>query len=246
MEAMKEKIIRWLIKILHIRMWDTYNQVKHVFKEPKLYWKFGKWRNDRCLPVWRRGPIIKLIKYHYSDVKWDTIGKSKPRKYMIGGKEYWTSELERKGYVWSDSYKERHPIISKLFKPSYTLPIWLACYVFNHDLIWKTKWDDYRFEFPPQFTIVLFGWSLSFWLRNPLGPDYRDDTYWEAILWYIDKKYIKDTFKECPIWENCHTGELTFSLNPDILKYPYNDMAQVMIDNYLKNREKKDEDISNG
>ena len=29
----------------------------------------------------------------------------------------------------------------------------------------KTKFEDYRFEFPPQFTIIFFGLSLSFWFN---------------------------------------------------------------------------------
>ena len=242
---LKYKIIDWLVKVLRIRMYDTYNQAKHAFKRPKLYWKFGLWRKDPCLPVWRRGPIIKLIKYRYTDVKWDTIGKSKPKKYKIGGKWVWSSPIDIKGWAWSDEYKKQHPIISKIFKPQYQLPIWCGFYIFNHDLFWKTKWDDYRYEFPPQFTIVAFGLSLSFWLKHPLGKKYRDDTYWEAMLWYIDKKYIKDAFKECPVWKNYDTNELTFSLCPEILNPPYDSMAQVMIDDYIKNKKDNiDEDSS--
>ena len=44
-----------------IKLYETYNKVKKVFIKPKLYFKFGLWRNDHCLPVWRRGPIINLF-----------------------------------------------------------------------------------------------------------------------------------------------------------------------------------------
>lgn len=236
---LKYKIIDWLIKVLHIKMYDTYNQVKYVFKRPKLYWKFGLWKKDPCLPVWRRGPIIKLFKYNYSDVKWDVIGKSKPKKYKIGGEWVWTSPIDIKDYVWTDSYKKSHPVLSKLFKPNYHLPIWMSFYIFNHDLIWKTKWGDYRYEFAPQFTIVVFGISLSFWLKHPLGKKYHDDMYWEAVLWYIEKKNIKDAFNECSVWENFETKELSFPLCPEILNSPYDNMAKIMIDNYKKNKNNK-------
>lgn len=242
---MKTKLKQWLIKVLHIKMYDTYNKARNAFKEPKLYWKFGLWKNDPCLPVWRRGRIVKLFKRSQACVVWDVIGKSKPKRYKMGDKYIWSTPQDIKGWKWSDTYKQQHPILTKLFKPQYELPVWMSCYVFNHDLIWKTKWDDYRYEFPPQFTIVLFGWSLSFWLKHPLGKEYRDDCYWEAMLWYIDKKYIKDAFEECPIWKNCNTNELTFSMDPNILNPPYDQMTQQMIDKYLKTKkEKEDEDCS--
>lgn len=224
---------KWIIKILNIKMYDTYNKVSHVFKKPKLYWRFGSWRKDPCLPVWRRGPYIKLIKYNYNDVTWGVVGKSKPKRYKIGGKWTWSSPTDIKGYMWSEDYKKRHPIISKLFKPNYQLPIWLSFYVFNHDMIWKTKWDDYRFEFPPQYTIVLFGYSLSFWLRNPIGSS-RDDLYWESMLWYIDKNNLKDAFNECTVWMDMGSKEYIFPFNPAQLKEPYSSEAQVMVDNYKK------------
>ena len=44
-----------------IKLYETYNKVKKVFIKPKLYFKFGLWRNDHCLPVWRHGPIINLF-----------------------------------------------------------------------------------------------------------------------------------------------------------------------------------------
>lgn len=40
-----------------LKLYKTYNKAKDVFIKPKLMWKFGKWRHDPCLPVWRRGPI---------------------------------------------------------------------------------------------------------------------------------------------------------------------------------------------
>ena len=81
--------------------------------------------------------------------------------------------------------------------PVIQLPMWLSFHIFNHDMIWKTKFEDYRFEFPPQFTIVFFGVSLSLWLQAPVD---KDDTlgyysYWESILWYINECDLNEKYK---------------------------------------------------
>ena len=150
------------------KLYNTYNKVKNIFKKPKLCWYFGKWVHDPCLPVWRRGNCIHLAKYKEYDSKWNCA------RYIDS--------------YWTDLGKKNHPILSKLFKPMYVFPIWLSCYIFNRDIMWKTKYDEYRFEYPGQFTIVLFGWSLSFWLQNPTGDVMFDDDYWESILWYLEYK----------------------------------------------------------
>ena len=65
---------------------------------------------------------------------------------------------------------------------------------FGIDMIglgWKTKFDEYRFEFPPMLSIVAFGKQLVIYF----GPksDINDD-YWTAWLYYkyeTDKKLSK-------------------------------------------------------
>lgn len=163
---------------MRIKLYDTYNQAKELYAKPRLKWRFCKWKHSPCLPVWRRGNHINIYR-RYDELK------------EIRGRFIST-------YEWSDVGKERHPILSKIFKkPFYTLPIWLSFFIFNFDLVWKTKWDEYRFEFPPQLSIVFFGWSLNFWLVPPecKYPDYINnafttaDDYWESMLWYIDYKH---------------------------------------------------------
>ena len=162
--------------MFRIRLYDTYNLAKEMYAKPRLKWMFCRWRKSPLLPVWRRGNKIKLYK-RYDEIK----------------------EIRDKftfRYEWSDIGKKSHPVLSKIFKkPIYTLPVWLSVYIFNHDLIWKTKYNDYRFEFPPQFCIVMFGWSLNIWLVAPKCnyPESAktfttDDDYWESMLWYIEYK----------------------------------------------------------
>ena len=77
-------------------------------------------------------------------------------------------------------------------------------HIVNLDLGWKTKWDDYRYEFPPQFTIIAFGLSLSLTLHCPVKNEFAcDDHYWEAILnhLYANKSgRLKETIESTGIW----------------------------------------------
>lgn len=193
--------------MLNIKLWNTYNKVKHFFKKPKLHWKFGLWKHDPCLPIWRHGLHINLGKYrkHYYCPNNCIQVKT--------GVSYWTDCKENQREISSYSiFKHKLPckyawnkdIRLKLRKyhlswipPVIQLPLWCSFYIFNHDLIWKTKYEDYRFEYPPQFTIVFFGISLSFWVQAPVedvGNTFSYYSYWESILWYLnecnlDKQY---------------------------------------------------------
>ena len=178
---------------------NTYKKVKDVFIKPKLKFFFGLWRKDPCLSVYRSGPTIWVFSKH------QTCGR------------------------WHKDFKEKHPFFTKYFKPRYVLPVWMTFEIFNWDITWKTKYGDYRFEFPGQFTIVFFGLSFSIWNVNPTGNDHKDEDYWEAILWYINSK------KETPIEKlkesNSKLGrwviytddgkELVRRLDKDFLKEPY-------------------------
>ena len=187
-----------LCKILGIKLWETYDKVSEVFTKPQLHFKMGKWRNDACLPVWRHGPIISFGKYSdkyipngYNCIK---VGVTT----MSDGKEAAKYEsISHKLPVKNGEYVWKRHIRKKLrkyhlgwFPTSITLPICFAFHIFNWDVMWKTKWDDIRYEYPPQFTIVLFGISFSWWLSAPNAstdwngqPD--NDSYWETILEYV-------------------------------------------------------------
>lgn len=107
--------------------------------------------------------------------------------------------------------------------------IWLTFNIFNRDICWKTKWGDYRFEYPGQFTIVFFGLSFSVWNTCPIR-DSDDEDYWEAILHYINSKKetpiekLKDVNVKLGRWvvldENCKEIGAR-RLNKEFLKEPY-------------------------
>lgn len=98
--------------------------------------------------------------------------------YFISREELYIKYLE---------YKERH---KKYLKPK---PIkyfginWCA-------LGWKTKFSSFRYEFPPQLSIVLFGKQFCIWIIPNIVDTYHDHIYWESYLTY--KYKTKGTKKE--------------------------------------------------
>lgn len=65
-----------------------------------------------------------------------------------------------------------------------------------HTLGWKTKYDDYRFEWNPGLSIVLFGKQLAISILPDIDKDVHDDVYWEAWLTYYYKTDKTKTKKE--------------------------------------------------
>ena len=235
-------------------MLKEYKKVKHIFKRPKAHVYFGFWatptwlinleqwilnymnthdENDKSLkfrlakfidklfnkssnpflPVWRRGHSFRLFKkhqtYHY--------------------------DQSSRGYVWNEEFanklKKWH--LSWL-KPEYELPLWLTFYIFSFDMIWKWKFDDVRYEYPPQWTIVLFNISFSICWTQPESKDGWDLTYWEGILNYtykylekLDGKQV-DTLSQiiglsdyCGYWGGCADDKFTWVVQPDYIRNKY-------------------------
>ena len=249
-----------------IKLYKTYNKAKDVFVKPKLYWKFGLWKHDPCLPVWRRGPIIDIggsvYKAHAKcyQVKNSVNIYDGEREYTrIDGstatyKVYKTvyhklpNNLNYFDIVWKREYRKKW--WAKIIPARLKLPIWLTFHIFNRDITFKTKWTsyDFRYEFPPQFTIVFFGLSLSFWLY----PECKSETdspyhYWESLLTYIYGEHAGDllqTVIDCGKWIQSKKGKDTefFALSKNYIKpehYEIYDEATELYDELIK--DKKDE-----
>lgn len=254
-----------------IKLYETYNKVKKVFIKPKLHCKFGLWRNDHCLPVWRRGPTIRIFsnkfiyKHSYIVRNWVNITEYKKGDKMKNGEiAKWNigtfnqhklpGNLKDWDRVWNRDFRNK---LKKWhlnwIKPSYQLPIFFAFHIFNHDFYWKTKWTsyDFRYEYPPQFTIVAFGLSLSFWLKFPGNDAFNEDQYWEGILHYLYGKRpleLKSAISACSKWERIlpgtdmkysHWGFEKIFLKPEYWKEYDKCIEQLETELYLK--EKKDE-----
>lgn len=200
--------------MLGIKLYETYNKAKEFFTAPTVHFSFGKWKNNHCLPVWRRGPIIKLGGSVFNHNAKCYLVKDRV-SICTGQTPYTNSKGEtyyHKTYAYTEPHKLprglkqgdvvwRRDIRKKLkkfglgwIKPQYKLPIWLAFHIFNHDVGWKTKYGDTRYEYAPQFTIVFFGLAFSVWLKAPAckTSHFHDDQYWEGVIDYSFYKNKKD------------------------------------------------------
>jgi len=221
-----------------------WNKVKGVFKKPKIKVYFGFWsvsylalklgefllnkgfdkypiltkiwrflsRTDSSLPVWRRGNTISLFSKHH---KW-VLDKEKHTNY----------------FDWDDEFKSK---LKKLhlswLKPHYTLPTIFSFYIFKRDVMYKWKYDELRYEYPPQFTIVFFNISLTLhWCAPVKDFDYTsNDRYWTSVLSYI---YEKSYYEKNDIlglaqdmgWSKIYrkgdyeNGEYVFNFSPEFVK----------------------------
>ena len=147
-------------------MIDEWKKCRHIFKKPKLYWYFGFWKTPKFV-LWAGNLVMK--------------NNPESFKYKLGS--FIVNHIHSNHClpIW------RMGNIIKLFKGKVTLklPYWLSCHVFKIPLLWKWKYDDVRFEYPPQFTIVLFNISLSFWFNpSKTSNGFQPDMYWESILHY--------------------------------------------------------------
>lgn len=188
--------VNWIRRILrYTKLYTEYNQCRDLFKEPQAIMFIGKWRSCPGLPVYRGGHSIWIAKYrNYSTNK--------------TGKEQWmynpnndNTITKWRDIIWCDSYKEKHPIFTKIFKPVYHLPYWMTFKYYSCKLQWKWKWDDVRFEFNPQMTLVMFGYCISIWLKAPYKHDYD---YWESMLTYLYKcnKNKDEASKSMGVWKS--------------------------------------------
>lgn len=223
-----------IFKHKSFKLYKIYNEVKDVFVEPKLHWKFGLWKNDPNLPVWRRGPIINLYKTCSPNIytpqigvriKLGSAGTTKPDGTIRKYDEYTTTHHKLPGrmkpyrLMWTREFRQKLRKWGLGWWPTQIeLPLFFAFYIFNYDMCWKTKYDDYRYEFPPQFSIVFFGLCFSVWLN---APDNNNDDYWESILWYLQYGSLADVDKEMGYWMKMENNVKVPRLNIEYIKEPY-------------------------
>lgn len=243
-------------------MWKLYNEwkkAKDVFVKPKLYWKFGKWRHDHCLPVWRRGNIIDIAGSTYGEnakcyyVKNTVMIKTGESTWKdFNGKEHacpiynWVpmhklpGKLKINYKIWKREYRKKW--WNKIIPAEIRFPIWLSFYIFNNDVFWKTKWneDDIRYEYSPHFTIVFFGLSLSFWVNPIVSEDQIYDHYWEALLKYNYASFkgdLKAVIKNCGRWTSYKPDgvqETYFAVDKNYINPKYHQLYDEACNEYLE------------
>ena len=218
-----------------IKLYRTWEKVKDLFVKPSPKVYFGKWKNDPNLPIWRSGPAIylcprrKLFKCCYF-LKQGVLVNTGSIKTKFGDREIETKIQEHThhslpGNLHAGDYMWNRNIRKKLkkwhlgwIKPVMHLPSWTRFYVVNRDVGWKTKWDYISYEFPPQFSIIAFGLSLTFTLHCPIKSEYSsDDSYWESILThlYTNKSgELEETIEQMGVWQRLNDNTSYFALRP--------------------------------
>ena len=139
------------------------------FRGLKLKWYFGEIKHGTPYFLPR-----KWVKYNEEDCK-EALAKDLERNWK------WVE-----GRTWDYYKKTRKAVPIKYFGWQFTT------------LGWKTKWDDYRFEWSPSISIILFGKQLFIEILPKINIDKHMvalDCYWEAWLTYeyrTDKTKHKD------------------------------------------------------
>ena len=179
------------------------------FKGLKLKWYFGEIKHGTPYFLPR-----KWIKCDKQDAvrAWVRITDEMKKIYI----DKWGNENEYYDYYIRTFNK---PVPIKKFGVNFTT------------LGWKTKWDDYRFEWSPSISLILFGKQLFIEILPNIKTDDSTiaiDCYWEAWLNYKYKtaksksieKRLEELQKEYSCsWGNEEKGYTNYY--PIILKNKY-------------------------
>ena len=138
------------------------------------------------------------LKWYFGDIEHGTP-YFLPRKWvkcnLDDGLKAWNKLGERSQNAYLRSQTQQEWI--EKYAKNHTKPVQIKYFGFNFTtLVWKTKWDSYRFEWSPSISLVIFGKQLFIEiLPNIKTDDYSTiaiDCYWEAWLNY---KYKTDKSK---------------------------------------------------
>lgn len=145
--------------------WSFLKVLNSPLKRLGLRWYFGE---------------IKMGTPYFLPRKWVKVTeedcKELLEKHMaMAEKQNWKFSQGKK---WEDYKNSQKPIPIKYFGINW------------NTLGWKTKWGDYRFEYNPNLSIVIFGKQLCITVVPNTDSEYWS-SYWEAWLNYTyrtDKK----------------------------------------------------------
>ena len=204
---MIKKIKQWIYNLKY--HWSYLGVLNSPFVGLKLKWYFGKIQHGTPYFLPR-----KWVKCDLEDglKAWDKLGERSQKAYL-------RSQTQQE---WIEKYAK-----------SYTKPIPIKYFGYNSTTLgWKTKWDDYRFEWAPCYSLVIFGKQLFVCVLPKMESkdDFSviQDCYWEAWLTYNyrtdkfeSKEYrLKDTIRQYSCtWGNEKEGYTDYY--PLILKKKY-------------------------
>lgn len=161
----------------------------------KLTWYFGKIQHGTPYFLPR-----KWVKCDMNDAlnAWDKL-----------------SDLARETYT--KSLGKNHYIENYIKSGYHTKPIPIKYFGFHFTTLgWKTKWDDYRFEWNPSLSIVLFGKQIFISILPKVDGLVGVDSYWESWLNYdnctdkskLESERVKELReKHSCTWSNYQDGK---------------------------------------
>ena len=126
--------------------WSFLGVLNSPFRGLKLKWYFGKIQHGTPYFLPR-----KWVKCDLEDAlkAWDKLGERSQQAY----------ERTKGKTTWLEYYIKHH-----------TKPVPIKYFYFHFvTLGWKTKWSEYRFEWSPMFSIVLFGKQICVWIMPNIG-----------------------------------------------------------------------------
>ena len=239
-----------------IKLYNTWEKVKHIFVKPSLKVLF-------FTKSYLRGPIIYICprKWLFSkchNLKNGAYISIGTKTMTLGDKEYSTkvydytkhqlpNNLKQYDIVWNSNIRRK---LKKWhlnwIKPVIYLPRWMRFKIENYDVQWKYKFDDIRYEFPPKFSIIAFGRQLTFTLQSPVQDDFAlDDSYWEAILNHIYSNKtgtLKETIELTGIWKKLGQTKKDdveyFAVRPDFITDEYLDEYYTAVSEIKRDKNK--------
>ena len=149
------------------------------------------------------------LKWYFGEIKHGTP-YFLPRKWVKCDLNDGVKAWDKLSIISQETYLKKQSRGSwvKYYAKSHTKPVPIKYFGFDFTTLgWKTKWDDYRFEWPPSISVVLFGKQLfisilpNIGFYQMFGKDYiKMDCYWESWLhWEYDTDKTKskeERFKE--------------------------------------------------
>ena len=192
--------------IENLKSWFKYNLefikiFNSPFKKPKLYFYFGD---------------ISIGLPYFLPRKWVYLSKSEALKEA--SEEYNKLNDEQRTKLTFSKILERKLKCRKCVELKFGFDY---C-----TLGWKTKWDEYRFEWEPRLSFVAFKKQIVIGFQSPM--DFKD-VYWEAWLYYNnctegtkDQRFTKLINNHCCKWISYKNGtEETIDYYTKILNKKY-------------------------
>lgn len=125
--------------------------------------------------------LLKLI-WYFGEIRHGTP-YFLPRKWVKYTKEDCIEALKKEKEVFAKANREIEWDWKHYKGYQKAIPIKYFHWYFT-SLGWKTKWSDYRFEWNPSLSIVIFGKQLFIEIVPNIDKKCMHDVYWEAWLNY--------------------------------------------------------------